>query len=134
MMELQNECSVIAVESRKSVLVIDDCMDALVLGRLLLETDGFEVFTASSGGEALRMLDEMDEPDLVLLDMQMADMSGNVFLETLDRRSPDFLAHVPIVFYSASDDAPLGKAVGFIRKAGDIKHFLKQVNSYVRLH
>jgi CheY-like chemotaxis protein len=132
-MELQNECSVAAAGNRKSVLVIDDCMDALLLGRLLLETDGFEVFTASSGAEALRMLDEMKDPSLVLLDMQMADMSGNVFLETLELRSPDFLAHVPVVFYSASDEAPLGKAVGFIRKAGDIRHFLNQVNSYIPL-
>jgi CheY-like chemotaxis protein len=132
-MELQTICNVPVSEFRKSVLVIDDCTEALYLGRVILEKDGFHVTTSSSGTEALNILETMSAPDIVLLDMQMSDMSGSTFLENLKIRLPDFLSQVPVVFYSASEEAPLGNAIGFIRKAGNISQFLQQVNSFARV-
>lgn len=119
---------------KQTVLVIDDSLDTLYLGRYLLEKDGFKVYTASTSDEAFQILNEIEEPDLILLDMQLANMSGVVFLDILEERIPNFLSNVPIVFYSAVDKVPCCKAVGFIRKAGDCDHFLKQVRSFIRQH
>lgn len=120
--------------SKKAILVIDDSQDSLLIGRAILERDGFNVLTASSGAEAFRILEEIQDLDLVLLDQHMTDMSGIDFLERLDRTTPNFLSNVPVVFYSAAENIPPSKASGSIRKAGDINHFLRQVHSYVKMH
>ena len=83
---------------------------------------------------AFCILEKISELNLILLDMHMEDMSGSCFLETLEKRTPEFLSNVPVVFYSAVDEVPMSKAAGFIRKAGDINYFLKQVRSFIELH
>lgn len=115
----------------RSILVVDDCLDMLTLGRYILENDGFEVFTASSGAEALEVLSHMNGPDLLLLDMQMPDMDGHQFLTRLEDEKPKVFNDVPIVFYSGENQILPSKAKGFIPKSGDINLFLKSVNSFI---
>ena len=134
-MEIQTDNFVPPVCTFKhSVLVIDDSLDSLYLGRYVLEEHGFEVFTASTTDEAFRILKEIGEPNLVLLDLHLPEMSGITFLEMLDEQRPKFLSNVPVVFYSAVDKVPMSKAAGFIRKAGDTNQFLKQVHGFIRPH
>lgn len=61
--------------SNRNVLVIDDESDTLELIKLILESGGFEVMVASSGIEALNIIETV-RPDLVLLDIMMPDMDG----------------------------------------------------------
>ena len=61
--------------SNRNVLVIDDESDTLELIKLILESGGFEVMIASSGIEALNIIETV-RPDLVLLDIMMPDMDG----------------------------------------------------------
>lgn len=61
--------------SNKKVLVIDDEPDTLELITLVLESGGFEVTPASSGVEALNIIETV-RPKLVLLDIMMPDMDG----------------------------------------------------------
>lgn len=61
--------------SNRNVLVIDDESDTLELIKLILESGGFEVMVASSGIEALNIIETI-RPDLVLLDIMMPDMDG----------------------------------------------------------
>jgi len=61
--------------SLKKVLVVDDEPDTLELVRLVLESGGFKTMLASSGKEALKMI-ETTKPDIVLLDIMMPDMDG----------------------------------------------------------
>ena len=134
-MEFNNKHFAATATSRKqSILVIDDSPESLYLGKTLLEREGFNVFTASSGTEAFNILNGICDLNLVLLDMQMEDMSGICFLELLEKWKPNFLSYVPVVFYSAVDSVPLSKAAGFIRKAGDLNQFVKQVHGYIKLH
>ncbi len=72
--------------SKQSILVVDDSFDTLKLQRILLELEGYEVFTAESGAEAFEILSEIDEPNLILLDMQMGDMNGIEFLTMLEEK------------------------------------------------
>jgi len=57
------------------VLVIDDEPDTRELIQLILEDGGFKVISASSGFEALDILETV-RPGLVLLDIMMPDMDG----------------------------------------------------------
>lgn len=61
--------------SYKKVLIVDDEPDTLELVKLVLESGGFKTVLATSGKEALNMV-ESTKPDLVLLDIMMPDMDG----------------------------------------------------------
>jgi CheY-like chemotaxis protein len=68
----------------KRVLVVDDNEDARAVLADTVRAEGYEVFEASSGREALAMVDGV-EPCVVLLDLMMPDMSGEEVLESLRR-------------------------------------------------
>ncbi len=59
----------------KRILVVDDKAPALLQLKRSLEHNGFEVYTASRGKEALEILDQQFV-DLILLDLQLPDISG----------------------------------------------------------
>jgi two-component system, sensor histidine kinase and response regulator len=67
------------------VLIVDDFADAIALYEALLTEDGHKVRTASSGAEALALVDEA-EPELVLLDVSMPGMDGVEVLRRLRAR------------------------------------------------
>jgi len=56
-------------------LIVDDSAVFLRAARALLETDGIAVTVASTGGEALRLIDEVD-PHVVLVDIDLGDENG----------------------------------------------------------
>ena len=93
--------------------------------------EGYKVLTASGGEEALSVLGEITQPDLILLDMRMQDMSGPEFLAVLEERQPEILEKVPVVFLSAMNEVPVSKAVGFIKKPFDIDEFLESVLRFI---
>src|SRR6476659_6426189 len=57
------------------ILVVDDTPVNLKLTRILLTHEGYDVRTASSGEEALSLLDSF-QPRMVLADIQMPGMDG----------------------------------------------------------
>lgn len=122
-----------APQARKSILVIDDSPDLQTLSRTILEMEGYEVITAESGKEALSVLAEIEAPDLILLDMQMDDVSGPEFLKILEIERPEILEHVPVVFLTGMDQVPQSKATGVIHKSFDIEPFLAMVTGFLDL-
>ena len=108
-----------SLKPKKSVLIVDDSPDMLLLGRVILEMEDYTVFTASSGLQALSVLDEIAQPSLILLDMCMDEMSGPEFLQILETTRPETFADVPVVFLTANDQVPSGKHKGFLRKGID---------------
>jgi two-component system nitrogen regulation response regulator NtrX len=76
------------------ILVVDDEEGIRKILRQVLEYEGHDVRTASTGGEAIRSYGEL-RPDLVFMDVKMARMDG---LEALDRiREQDPAACVVMV-------------------------------------
>ena len=72
------------------ILVIDDEESVRYSFRYVFEGDGFEVLTAGTAGEGLHLLSEQ-KPDVVLLDIQLPDLSGlELFgkIRALDPRRP----------------------------------------------
>jgi len=59
----------------KKILVVDNEPDIVDLTRTVLELGGYQVITAYSGEECMRLL-EKEKVDLVLLDIMMPGMSG----------------------------------------------------------
>jgi CheY-like chemotaxis protein len=85
------------------LLVADDSETVLLMLQRRLEMEGYEVVTATDGLEALERLKELapTEPDVILLDAMMPNMSGTEVLEELRGKG----STVPIVMISAHLDA-----------------------------
>lgn len=69
------------------ILVVDDEEAIRLFLEATLEDEGYEVLTASTGGEALAILDHT-VPDFVLLDLMLPDMSGLEVLKEYKERLP----------------------------------------------
>lgn len=118
---------------KKRILVVDDNADFLGLNRTVLEMEDYEVFTAQSGCDGLTLLAKIAHLDLILLDIQMGDMSGPQFLLEFEEKQPEIFENVPVVFLSGMDKVPASKAVGFIRKPFDLDKFLAAVHSFIEM-
>ena len=83
------------------ILAVDDEPSILELLKAYLEAaDAHEVTTASSGADALALIDSAEcDFDCLLLDIQMPQMNGITLCE-LVRALPDY-AHVPIIMLTA---------------------------------
>ena len=117
----------------RSILVIDDDAALLELNKTILEMEGYDVFIALSGAEALSLLEKIAPPDLILLDMRMEDMSGPEFLLTLEKNRSDIIESVPVVFVTGLEKVPASKAIGFIRKPYDIDTLLEAVHRFIEM-
>jgi DNA-binding response OmpR family regulator len=86
---------------KQRILVADDDAGLRQLLRLILAREGFEVFEAASGEQALAMAITVD-PAVILLDVMMPGLDGYDVCRRLksDRRTGD----VPVVFVSAAED------------------------------
>jgi two-component system OmpR family response regulator len=82
--------------SLQRILIADDEPDILEISKIALETvGGFEVTVCSSGRMLLERLSEF-EPDLIIVDVLMPDVTGPEILTEV-RRKPE-LNSVPVVF------------------------------------
>jgi class 3 adenylate cyclase len=88
------------VNPQRKVLVVDDAPKNVKLLADLLAAKGYAVVTATSGREALEQVDK-DQPDLVLLDVVMPDVSGYEVCRRI-RENPDQRL-LPIVMVTALD-------------------------------
>ena len=93
---------------RFKVLVVDDHADTLeIIVRALQEHNQYIIDKATSGPEALRMIDE-DPPDLVVLDYKMAGMDGLAVVKTLRANSRTY--RLPVLMLTAMTDEPSTRA------------------------
>lgn len=96
------------------VLVVDDNEPGRYAKCRILRQAGYQVLEAGSGREALRSV-KVDEPDLVLLDVRLPDMSG---LEVCRRIKADpAQAAIPVVQMSASYRDDQAKTSGLVSGA-----------------
>jgi DNA-binding response OmpR family regulator len=70
-----------------TVLVVEDERDIRDLLRRYLERAGLSVLTATTGSEALQLLDDA-RPDLLLLDLGLPDIDGTEILSAMGRAIP----------------------------------------------
>ena len=80
----------------ETILVVDDEKNYLLVMATLLEDEGFEAITASSGAEALKMIDAT-VPDLILTDMTMPKMDGIALLSHIKEGH----AELPVIMMTA---------------------------------
>lgn len=113
----------------ESILVVEDNDDLLLLLRMVLESVGYKVETATNGREALARVDSI-QPRLILMDIMMPETSGLEISRTI-KEKPNHKS-LPILLVSAVDrlkDELLdtSKADGIIYKPFDLNDLVSRV-------
>lgn len=122
--------------SEYKILIVDDVMSNVLLLKVLLTNEKFAIATASNGRQALEQV-EKENPDLVLLDVMMPDMSGFEVAQHL--KSNPNTADIPIIFLTALNstaDIVKGVQVGandFISKPFNKEELIIRVTHQISL-
>ncbi len=116
------------------ILAVDDEEDLCEILKFNLENEGFEVDTANSAEEALKM--DIASYDLLLLDVMMGEISGFKLASLL--RKDKNTAKIPIIFITAKDtenDTVTGFNVGgddYISKPFSLREVVARVKAVLR--
>src|SRR3954464_14976136 len=105
-------------------LLVDDIEDNLYVLKAVLRGDDREIYTATSGPEALELL-QVHDFALALLDIHMPTMDGFDLAELM--RGTERSKHIPIIFITAqSHDQPLPMFRGY--ESGAVDVLFKPIN------
>lgn len=112
-----------------SILIVEDDEAIRECLKETLELEGYRIFAASNGRDALEMLHRIELPCLVLLDLMMPVMNGWEFLEA--KRADVALAALPVVVVSAVADKAMDTHVaGIVKKPIELDLLFKVVRQY----
>lgn len=123
-----------SMNQKYKILVVDDEQDLLEILKFNLETEGYEVATATSAEDALKQ--DIGSFDLMLLDVMMGGMSGFAMARQL-KENP-LTAAIPIIFLTARDtenDTVTGFNLGaddYISKPFSIREVLVRIRAVIR--
>ena len=121
-------------EKKYKILVVDDEDDLCEILKFNLETEDYQVITANSAEDALKL--DIASFDLLLLDVMMGGMSGFAMAKQL-KANPS-TASVPIIFLTARDtenDTVTGFNLGaddYISKPFSLREVLVRVRAVLR--
>ena len=101
------------------ILIVDDSTINNMLLQDILEAEGYEVYSALNGKEALQVL-ETHSPGMILLDLMMPEINGFDLLKKLRKEK----LNIPVIVISAySSDDYIKKA----KELGALDYMLKPV-------
>jgi two-component system chemotaxis sensor kinase CheA len=107
-------------QRRRSVMVVDDSVFIRQLLATTLETAGYSVRTFDSARAALQVLERNDRFDLIISDIEMPEISGFTFAETVRKRR---LSQAPLMALTS-----LSGTEARARRAG-FDHFLTKFDA-----
>lgn len=122
--------------SEYKVLIVDDIISNVLLLKVLLNNEKFQIVTAGNGTEALAQV-KKEKPDLVLLDVMMPDISG--FDVAKQMKADPEMSDIPIIFLTALNstaDIVKGFQVGgndFISKPFNKEELIIRVTHQISL-
>ena len=126
--------SALKPEGRARVVVVEDELEILDFTRFVLEREGYDVVSVTSGADALKLVD--DDADLVILDIVLADADGIEICRALKKR--EATAHVPVLMVTAMTGEAVERnsiaagADGYLVKPFGLDEFLQKVRLHLR--
>ncbi|MCB1531858.1 MAG: response regulator [Alphaproteobacteria bacterium] len=118
----------------KKVLIVEDNELNMKLFHDLLEAHGIETFETSDGNQVLNLARE-HQPDLILMDIQLPEVSGLDVTKWL--KADEELKSIPVVAVTAfamkGDEQKIreGGCEDYISKPISVTRFLEIVDSYL---
>ncbi len=122
------------MEEKTKILYVEDDPASEILVRRVLESEGFQVVTASDGLSAIETA-KSELPDMILMDINISGLDG--YEVTTRLRTIDELKKVPIVAVTAAtlsgdrERALAAGCTGYIPKPIDVDEFPEQVQSFL---
>lgn len=84
---------------KKKILIVDDDPRNIFALKLTLKARGFQLETSTMAQEAIQILENNPDIDLVLMDMMMPDMDGYEAVKII-RQTPS-IKHIPVIAVTA---------------------------------
>jgi len=118
----------------KTVMIVEDNELNMKLFNDLLESRGYRVIQTRNGLEALDLA-RAHMPDLILMDIQLPEVSGLVVTKWL--KDDEQLAHIPVIAVTAfamkGDEERIlqGGCEGYISKPISVARFLETIAQYI---
>ena len=120
---------------RKTVLIVDDNRNNLMLEKDLMEVAGFEVFEADNAASGIAMA-RREKPDIIIMDVRLPDMRGSEAAKIL--RQDKETCDIPIVFVTASvmgegkEEIKSITNSGFIGKPINTRTFAIEIGKFIK--
>src|SRR5512135_1277401 len=116
---------------KKRILAVDDEPEVLGLLKKRLESEGYEVLTATNGREGLEIATR-EKPDLIILDILMPEMDGSETAAALHENP--LTKNIPILFltclFTKREESTSGHEIGpnyFLAKPYEPQELLAEV-------
>jgi len=118
----------------KRILILDDDQDILDVVSYLLTDSGFDVQTLSTGEQVFSTINQFN-PDLVLMDVMLANLDGRVICRNLKEGKNTH--HIPVILISGTHDLAhslhqKGAPNDFIPKPFDIDLLLNKIKEQLQ--
>lgn len=84
---------------KKKILIVDDDPRNIFALKLTLKSRGYQMETCTMAKDAIRILENDQEIDVVLMDMMMPDMDGYEAVRII-RKTPS-ISHIPVIAVTA---------------------------------
>jgi DNA-binding response OmpR family regulator len=110
------------------VLVVEDHPDVRVTLQVALEFEGYESVSAPNVRTALRLLERMRRPGLVLLDALLPEAGHKDVIQYIRQRTE--LASVPIVLLTADEGHLVLDVQGMLKKPFTLRKLLTVVETH----
>ncbi|GIN90825.1 sporulation initiation phosphotransferase F [Siminovitchia terrae] len=120
---------------REKVLIVDDQFGIRTLLNEVLQKEGYEIFQAANGLQALSVTEQY-APDLVLLDMKIPGMDGLEILKKMKEINSDIKVII-MTAYGELDLIEQTKKLGALAhfsKPFDIEEIRSAVKNYLRVN
>ncbi|MFC1706060.1 response regulator [Planctomycetota bacterium] len=114
----------------RKILIVEDEPDISKFLRRLLEDNGYEIFTASDGREALEVLRDK-RPDLVTLDLMMPNETGTRFYRKMVQQKE--FKDLPVIVVSglAGRNLAVTRPFAVLDKPIDKERLLEEVQKAI---
>ncbi len=111
----------------KKILLVDDEESLQFLYREEFTEEGYEVVSALNGDEALKVFEE-ENPDLVILDIQMPGINGIEVLRQMKMKSPESPVVRCSAYHDYKQDLSTWASDEYVVKSGDTTELKNAVN------
>jgi len=115
----------------KKILVADDEMSIRLLYSEELKEEGYEVYLAANGKEALEVVEKVPL-DLAILDIKMPEMDGIEALRQIKEKRPDLPVVLSTAYGEYRQDFATWASDEYLVKSSDLEDLKAVVKRYLK--